>query len=85
VPTTFTASNWRPDTFTKGFSRGGVVTLSVPMLTQPVQLVMVMITHGHYEVTLSALVGSFSKAKTVLANVANTLLARESNSSAEAA
>jgi hypothetical protein len=55
------------------------------MLDQPVQLVMVMITHGHYEVTLSALVGSFSKAKSVLATIANTLLAREANSSAEAA
>jgi hypothetical protein len=85
IPTKFTASNWKPDTFTKGFSRGGVVTLTVPMLDQPVQLVMVMITHGHYEVTLSALVGSFSKAKDVLANIANTLLARETNSSAEAA
>jgi hypothetical protein len=85
TPAKFTASNWQPDTFTKGFARGGVATLSVPSLSKPVQLVMVMITHGHYEVTLSALVGSFSKAKSVLANIANTLLARETNSSAEAA
>jgi hypothetical protein len=85
APTTYTASNWRPVTFTKGFSRGGVVTVDVPMLSQPVQLVMVLITHGHYEVTLSAIVGSFSKSKSVLSNIANTLLARETNSSAEAA
>lgn len=85
TPTTFTASNWRPVTFTKGFSRGGVVNVTVPSLSQPVQLVMVIITHGHYEVTLSALVGSFSKSKSVLANLANTLLARTTNSTAEAA
>ncbi len=85
TPTKFTSSNWRPVTFTKGFSRGGVVTVDVPMLTRPVQLVMVLITHGHYEVTLSALVGSFSKAESVLANLANTLLARMTNSTAEAA
>jgi hypothetical protein len=46
---------------------------------------MVIITHGHYEVTMSALVGSFSKAKSVLSNLANTLLARTTNSTAEAA
>jgi hypothetical protein len=85
TPTKFTASNWQPDTFTKGFSRGGVVTITIPVLSKPVQLVMVMITHGHYEVTLSALVGSFSKAKSVLGTIANTLLARETNSTAEAA
>jgi hypothetical protein len=34
---------------------------------------------------MSALVGSFSKAKTVLANLANTLLARTTTSTAEAA
>jgi hypothetical protein len=85
TPTKFTVSNWQPETFTKGFSRGGVVTVSIPLLSQPVQLVMVIITHGHYEVTMSALVGSFSKAKSVLSNLANTLLARTTNSTAEAA
>lgn len=85
TPTTFTASTWQPVTFTKGFSRGGVVTLTVPQLPTPVHLVMVIITHGHYEVTLSALVGSFAKAKSELSDLANTLLARTTNSSAEAA
>jgi hypothetical protein len=85
TPSTFTASNWSPATFTKGFARGGVVTVSLPMLGAPLQLVMVLITHGHYEVTLSALVGSFTKAKSELTTLANTLLARTTSSTAEAA
>lgn len=84
TPSTFTANNWRPFTFTKGWTRGGVVTLTLPESTQPLQLVMVVITHGHYEVTLSALVGSFKKSESELANLTNTLLARMTNSTAEA-
>ncbi len=84
-PTTYTATNWSPVTFTKGWSRGGVVTVSVPELGQPLQLVMVVITHGHYEVTLCALVGSFKKAEGELANLTNTLLSRMTNTTAEAA
>lgn len=83
TPSTFTASNWQPVTFTKGWSRGGVVTLTLPEFAQPVQLVTVEVTHGHYEVTLDALVGSFDKAKPTLANLVNTLLSRMTNSTAE--
>ncbi len=85
APPTTSATNWRPVTFAKGWRRAGVVTVSVPELGQPLQLVMVVITHGHYEVTLSALVGSFKKAETVLENLTNTLLSRMTNSTAEAA
>ena len=79
------ATNWRPVTFAKGWTRGGVVTLSVPAVTSKLQLVMVVMTRGHYEVTLSAIVGSFAKTRRLLANVVNTLLLRMSDSSATSA
>jgi hypothetical protein len=85
TPSTFKAANWHPVTFTKGWTRAGYVTMSIPEFSQPIQLVMVVITHDHYEVTLSALVGSFSKSESLLANLTNTLLARMSNSTAVAA
>ncbi len=85
TPSTFTASNWRPVTFTKGWSRAGYTTVTIPDFSQPVQLVMVIITHDHYEVTLAALVGSFAKSKSLLANLTNTLLARTSSSTAVSA
>jgi hypothetical protein len=83
-PATNVATNWRPTTFTKGWSRGGVVSFTVPSVKSKLQLVMVVITHGHYEVTLSAIVGSFTKAKTQLASLVNTLLSRMENSSSKA-
>jgi hypothetical protein len=83
-PATNVATNWRPTTFTKGWSRGGAVTVSVPGIKTKVQLVMVVIAHGHYEVTLSAIVGSFTKAKPLLASLTNTLLSRMENSSSKA-
>ena len=84
LPAGTVATSWRPVTFAKGWSRGGVVTLNVPNVTSPLQLVMVIMTKGHYEVTLSAIVGSFTKTKRLLDNVVNTLLLRMSNSSAKA-
>lgn len=78
------AVGWRPVTFAKGWSRGGVVTLNVPNVTSTLHLVMVVMTKGHYEVTLSAIVGSFTKTKRLLANVVNTLILRMSTSSAKA-
>jgi hypothetical protein len=42
-------------------------------------------THGHYEVTLSAIVGSFAKSKKVLGTLVNTLLSRMTTSSSTAA
>jgi hypothetical protein len=75
------AMNWRPMTFTKGWSRGGVIDLSVPSLNSKVRLVMAVMTHGHYEVTLSAIVGSFAKSKKTLTTLVNTLLSRMTTSS----
>ena len=85
VPASTVATTWRPVTFAKGWARGGVVALKVPNVTSPLQLVMVVMTKGHYEVTLSAIVGSFTTTEGLLANVVNTLLLRMSNSSATAA
>jgi hypothetical protein len=44
---------------------------------------MVIITKGHYEITLSALVGSFAKSQSLLANIVNTLLSRTSTSTSK--
>ncbi len=65
-PTSDVATNWRPTTYSSGWSRGGVVTLALPTISTKVQLVMVVITHGHYEITLSAIVGSFTKSENAL-------------------
>jgi hypothetical protein len=82
-PAANVASNWRPTTFLRGWSRGGVVALSVPGVTKGLQLVMAVMTKGHYEVTLSALVGSFSKAQSFLSNIVNTLLSRMTSSTSK--
>jgi hypothetical protein len=84
-PKSTVATNWQPKTFTKGWSRGGVIAINVPTLTSKVSLVMVVMTHGHYEVTLSAIVGSFAKSKKTLAELVNTLLSRMTTSSSTAA
>ena len=78
------ATNWAPDTFTKGWSRGGVVGISIPGAGSKLQFVEVVMTSGHYEITLSALVGSFTKAKGTLTNLADTLLSRTKSSSSTA-
>jgi hypothetical protein len=84
-PTSNVATNWRPETFTRGWSRGGVIAFTVPRLNTKVQLVMAVITHGHYEVTLSAIVGSFAKSKKELASLVNAMLSRMTTSNSTAA
>ncbi len=84
APSAHTATNWRPATFLRGWSRGGVVAFTIPNVTTNVQLVEVVITHGHYEVTLDALVASFAKTKSLLASLVDTLLGRMTSSSSEA-
>jgi hypothetical protein len=85
APKSVVATNWKPVTFAKGWRRGGVVALTVPGVESKVRLVMVVITHGHYEVTLSALVASFTKSQSLLANEVNTLLSRMTSSASLAA
>jgi hypothetical protein len=79
------ATNWRPTTFLHVWSRGGVVALSVPGVTSKLQLVVAVMTNGHYEVTLSALVGSFTKAQSFLSSLVNTLLSRMTSSTSKVA
>ena len=78
------ATNWNPLTFAKGWRRGGVVALTVPGVQSKLQLVMVVITHGHYEVTLSAIVESFAKSRGLLENLTNTLLSRMTSTTSKA-
>lgn len=83
-PASAVATNWQPTTFTKGWSRGGVVSITVPGVTAKLNLVMVVITYGHYEVTLSALVGSFAKSESLLSGLVDTLLSRMTSSTSKA-
>ncbi len=78
------ATNWRPVTFLKGWVRGGEIPLTVPGVAAKLDLAEAVITHGHYEITMMALVGSFSKAKSLLSGLVSTLLSRTSSSSSTA-
>ncbi|HEY5265401.1 MAG TPA: hypothetical protein VIJ40_01170 [Acidimicrobiales bacterium] len=78
------ATNWQPTTFIKGWSSGGMVPFSLSGLPTKLQLVEAVVTHGHYEVTMVALVGSFTKAKSFLSSVVNTLLSRTVTSTSKA-
>jgi hypothetical protein len=81
---TVAATTWQPATFAKGWRRGGVVAITVPGVSAKLQLAVVVITHGHYEVTLSAIVQSFAKSQAFLANEANVLLSRMTSSTSQA-
>ena len=83
-PKASVATNWRPVTYVKGWSRAGYVSLRVPDVTTKLELVMTILTKGHYEVTLSAVVGSFPKAEKLLVNLASTLLSRMSSPNSQA-
>jgi hypothetical protein len=78
-------TNWQPLTFVKGFSRGGVESISVPGVSGSLHLVMVMITAGHYEVTLGALVAKWPGEDLFVAELVNTLLSRMTSTSSAAA
>jgi hypothetical protein len=68
--------SYQPKTYEKGWSRGGVTELSLPSVPGKLHLVMVEITHGHYEVTLAALVASWPKTRPFISNLASVLLSR---------
>jgi hypothetical protein len=67
---------YRPKTYEQGWSRGGVTELSLPDVPGKLHLVMVELTHGHYEVTLGALVASWPKTRPFISNLASVLLSR---------
>jgi hypothetical protein len=77
-------AGFSPHTYEKGWSRGGVATLTIPEIPDPLHLVVVEITSGHYEVTLGALVASWPKTKPFISNLVSTLLARMNSTTAAA-
>ena len=81
LPTTDVAVPWRPVTFVRGWSRGGVASVTLPGL-RPLHLVMAVATAGHYEVTLGALVARWPGSESFVSNLVNTLLSRMTSSSA---
>jgi hypothetical protein len=69
-------TSFRPATFLRGFSRGGEAALSIPKVLGNPHLVLVMITDGHYEVTLGVLVDQWPTSKAFVSNLSSTLLSR---------
>ena len=83
-PTSNVATNWQPLTFVKGWSRGGVTVVDLPYGIGSLHLVMVVMTSGHYEVTLGVLVNHWSDAQVFTSNLVDTMMARMSTDSARA-
>ena len=77
-------TTYRPKTYEKGWSRGGVTTLTLPNINRPLHLVMVEITSGHYEVTMGALVAKWPETKPFISNLVSTLLSRMKSTSSGA-
>ena len=84
LPQTNIGTGFRPLTFVRGWSRGGVAPVSLPGVAKALHLVMVVTTRGHYEVTLGALVDEWPKAKSFLATLTSTLLSRMTSSASAA-
>ena len=84
LPKTDVGTGFRPLTFIRGWSRGGVATVSLPGVGNALHLVMIVTTKGHYEVTLGALVEHWPQSKSFIANLANTLLSRMTSSTSHA-
>jgi hypothetical protein len=76
VPTTNLGTNYRPTTFLRGWSRGGEATMTLPNVPGSPHLIMVVITGGHYEVTLGVLVNRWPTSETFVSNLTGTLLSR---------
>ena len=77
-------TTYRPKTYEKGWTRGGVTTLTLPNIKGPLHLVMVEITSGHYEVTMGALVAKWPETKPFISNLVSTLLSRMKSTSSAA-
>ncbi len=67
--------NWNPVTYARGWSRGGVVALTVPGAA-PLHLVMVVAAEGHYEVTLGVIVAEWPQSEAFVTGLLTTLKAR---------
>ncbi len=68
--------NWTPSTYVRAWARGGVVDVTVPGITTPLHLVMVVTIAHHYEVTLGALVAQWPQSRDFLSGLLSTLKAR---------
>jgi hypothetical protein len=75
LPTTDVGENFRPETFLRGWSRGGEAVLSLPNAGSS-HLVLIEITSGHYEVTLGVLVDKWPSSQSFVSNLTSTLLSR---------
>jgi hypothetical protein len=85
IPTSNVGTTFRPRTFVKGWVRGGEAPLSLSNTSGTLHLVIVVVSSGHYEVTLGALVDQWPKSKSFIASLAGTLLSRTVSSSSAAA
>jgi hypothetical protein len=84
IPASNVGTTFRPRTFVKGWVRGGEAALTLPNTTGTLHLVIVVISSGHYEVTLGAIVDQWPQSETFIANLASTLLSRAASSSSSA-
>jgi hypothetical protein len=76
---------WSPATYLGGWVRAGEVSVDLTGVGGPLTLVAAVVAEGHYEVTLTALVGDFAESERLLAQAVSTLQARITSSSATAA
>lgn len=84
LPTTDIAASWTPRTFVKGWSRAGVATVSFPGVIGQLHLVMVVVTAGHFESTIGALVGKWPSSKTFISNLVSAVLSRMNSTTSKA-
>ena len=84
LPITDVATSWQPVTFVRGWSRAGVAAISLPGAAGRFHLVMAVVTAGHYEVTIGALVAKWPAASQFVANVVSTVLSRVTSSTSKA-
>lgn len=68
--------NWSPRTYVSAWARGGVIDVTVPGITTPLHLVMIVTVAHHYEVTLGALVAEWPQSRSFLTGLLTTLKAR---------
>jgi len=84
IPTNDIGTSYQPLTFIHAWVRGGEVTVSSPGLSASLHLVLIIATHGHYEVTIGALTAQWPSPKSFIANLVNTELSKITSTSSKA-
>ncbi len=84
IPRDNIGTTFRPHTFVRGWVRGGEAPLTLPNKGGRLYLVVVLISSGHYEVTLGVLVRQWPKSEGFISNLASTLLSRTTSPSSSA-